>query len=347
MTQGLLSLRVMRWIAIAIVALCALACSGRRSWHDRCAHGTGAATPLSPGPRAIKTVFVIVMENKDWQDVRGHVGAPYLTKTLLPTTSFATRYSNSGLHPSEPNYLWIEGGTDYGVIDDDDPSRHHLPHRDHFVSLLEQSGISWKAYQEGIPGTGCPVRSEGLYAAKHNPFVFFDDVTDGNSPRSKRCIAHVRPLPELTVDLTADTVARYNFITPNLCNDMHNSSGCASSDMIANGDRWLAEWVPRIQHSRAYADGGAIFITWDESAEGDRPIGLIVVSPLAKGGGYSNAVPYSHSSLLRSIQEILGVGPLLCDAAHATSLRDLFRVPLMPESGTRPDNRTAGARRPL
>ena len=71
-------------------------------------------------------------------------------------------------------------------------------------------------------------------------------------------------------------------------------------------------------------DGGAIFITWDEADGNNQPIGLIALSPLAKGAGYSNAIPYSHSSTLRSLQEIFNVGPLLCDAARAESLADLF-----------------------
>lgn len=329
----------MRTCFLGVAVLLAFACSGRR---DPCTHTSGAAKPLLPGPGAIKTVFVIVMENKNWDDVQ-HANAPYLTGTLLPTASFATRYSNGGLHPSEPNYLWIEGGTHYGIFDDNDPSSHHLPHRDHLVSLLEQSGISWKAYEEGIDGSGCPIRSHGLYAAKHNPFVFFDDVTAANDPRSPRCIAHVRPLSELASDLSAGTVPRYNFITPDLCNDMHNSSGCQSGDSIANGDRWLAEWIPRIQQSRAYTDGGAIFLTWDESAEGNHPIGLIVLSPFGKGGGYSNAIAYSHSSLLRTLQEIFGVGPLLCDAANATPLTDLFRTFLTPGRETASSRRAIQA----
>jgi phospholipase C len=305
-----------------VFALLMSACP--RSARDGCAHGSGVLAPLSPGPRAIKTVFVVVMENKDWAAIQGSASAPYLNSTLLPEASFATRYSNHGLHPSEPNYLWLEGGTDYGIGDDDDPASHHLPNRDHLVSLLTQAGISWKAYQEGIDGTDCPLVSRGLYAAKHNPFVYFDDVTDGNDPRSATCIAHVRPLAELATDLATGTVARYNFITPDLCNDMHNDSGCATSDPILNGDRWLADWIPRIRQSNAYLQGGAIFITWDEGGPGDHPFGFIVLSPAAKGGGYSNALPYSHSSTLRTLQEIFAVGPLLCDAANATDLSALF-----------------------
>jgi phosphatidylinositol-3-phosphatase len=303
------------------------ACGGRPSTtprRDPCVHGSAKAEPLSTAPRAIKTVFMVVMENRSWSEIQGSKSAPYINQTLLTKASLATRYSNAAVHPSEPNYLWLEGGTDYGILDDGDPAQHHLANKDHLVSLLTQAGISWKSYQQGIDGSQCPVESRELYAAKHDPFVFFDDVTDGNNPRSANCIAHVRPLQELTADLQGGPVARYNFVIPDLCNDMHGFTGCPVADAIAAGDAWLSEWVPRIMQSQAYADGGAIFITWDEADGNDQPIGMIVLSPLAKGGGYSNAIPYSHSSTLRSLQEIFNVGPLLCDAARAESLGDLF-----------------------
>jgi hypothetical protein len=318
----------MTWRAIALGCTLLLTTCSRTPARvpDRCVHGNGDWAPLSPGPRSIETVFVILMENKNWAQIFGSASAPYLNGQMLPRASWANRYSNAGLHPSEPNYLWLEGGTTYGIRDNDDPSAHHLPNRDHFVSLLDGAGIPWRAYQEGIDGRECPLQSHDLYAAKHNPFVFFDDVTGGMDPRSERCIEHMRPLPELESDLEGGAVARYNFITPDLCNDMHNDKGCASQDMIRNGDAWLSEWIPRIERSAAYRDGGAIFLVWDESAEGDHPFGMIVLSPAAKGGGYSNEIPYTHSSLLRTLQEIFGVGPLLCDAANAEDLRDLFRT---------------------
>jgi hypothetical protein len=52
---------------------------------------------------------------------------------------------------------------------------------------------------------------------------------------------------------------------------------------------------------------------------------MIVVSPQARGGGYFNSIRYTHSSTLRTLQEIFGVSPLLGDAANATALSDLFR----------------------
>lgn len=315
-----------RTFASAALAVAAFACTRSRA-ADPCRHGGATVVPLNPGPRTIRTVFLIVMENKSWAQIANNPSAPYLNGGLLPSASYATGYFNPpGNHPSEPNYLWMEGGTSYGIQDDDDPAAHHLPHRDHFVSLLDQAGISWKTYQEGIDGKECPLKSRGRYAAKHNPFVFFDDVTSGNDPRSAPCISHVRPLQELAADLSGGSVARYNFITPDLCHDMHDSAGCGSPDEVKNGDLWLSQWVPRIFQSAAYAAGGLILITWDESEDGDHPIGLIALSSSAKGGGYTNAVPYTHSSLLRSLQEIFGVGPLLCEAAHATPLTDLFRT---------------------
>jgi hypothetical protein len=275
---------------------------------------------------ANQTVFLIVMENTDWSTIEGSASAPYINMSLLPIASYAREYYNPpGLHPSEPNYLWLEAGTNFGVKNDNDPSANHQSTNMHLVTLLDQAGVSWTSYQEGISGTECPLKRSGLYAPKHNPMVYFDDVTNTNDPQSAYCIAHVRPYAELATDLQNNTVARYNFITPDLCNDMHNSTGCANKDRVKNGDDWLAQEVPTILDSQAFKEGGVLIITWDEGQHGgDGPIGLIVLSPNAKGGGYSNTIHYTHSSTLRTVQEILGVTPLLGDAANATDLSDLF-----------------------
>jgi hypothetical protein len=273
-----------------------------------------------------KTVFLIMMENHNWSDIKNNPSAPYINNTLLPTASYAEQYFNPpGIHPSEPNYLWLEAGTNFGIFNDADPSANHQSTTAHLVTLLSNAHISWKSYQEAISGTDCPLTSAGLYAAKHNPMVFFDDVTNANNPNSSYCIAHVRPYTELAADLQHNTQARYNFITPNVCDDMHDT--CAPlNDSVQRGDSWLAQNIPMILNSQAYKNGGIIFITWDEGEGGDGPIGMIVLSPDAKGGGYSNTIHYTHSSTLRTLEEIFGVKPLLGDAANATDLRDLFKT---------------------
>ena len=68
-----------------------------------------------------------------------------------------------------------------------------------------------------------------------------------------------------------------------------------------------------------------IIITFDEGAGGsDGPIGMIVLSPFAKGGGYYNSIYYTHSATLRTLQKIFNVRPFLSDAANALDLGDLF-----------------------
>jgi len=199
----------------------------------------------------------------------------------------------------------------------------HQSTTNHLVTLLQHAGVSWKTYQEDISGAYVPLTATNGYAPKHNPFVYFDDVTGTNNTACAYGIAHIRPYAELVHDLTNGNVARYNFITPDLCDDMHDT--CAPvSNSIRQGDNWLASEVPKILASPAYQNNGALFITWDEGEGGDGPIGMLLLSPLAKGGGYCSTNHYTHSSLLRTLQEIFGVTPLLGDAANAPSLTDLF-----------------------
>ncbi len=266
------------------------------------------------------------MENRDWGEILGSDSAPYINNTLLPQASYTDQYFNpSQIHPSLPNYLWLEAGDNFGIFDDNNPDANHQPTTDHLVSYLESAGISWKTYQEGISGEDCPLVEDGLYAPKHNPFVYFDDITDGLDPQSPHCIAVVRPYGELAEDLASGNVPQYVFITPDQCHDMHDFFGCETDDPIVNGDLWLSREVPNILASDAYNNNGALFITWDEgTGTSDGPIGMIVLSPLAVGGGYHDAVPYTHSSFLRTAEEVFNVGPLLRDAANANSLSDLF-----------------------
>jgi phospholipase C len=265
------------------------------------------------------------MENHNWSQIAGNPSAPFINHNLLPMSSYARAYYNPpGLHPSEPNYLWLEAGTNFGVVDDGSPASNRQSSSLHLVTLLQHANISWKTYQEDISGATCPLETSGRYAVKHNPMAFFDDITGGNNPQSSYCIAHERPYSEFTADLLNNAVAHYNFITPDICNDMHDS--CAPSyNSVAQGDSWLAQQIPLILASRAYREGGVILITWDEGEGGDGPIGMIALSPYARGSGYSNTIHYTHSSTLRTVEELFGVSPLLGDAANAPDLRDLFR----------------------
>ncbi|MGI8821077.1 MAG: alkaline phosphatase family protein [Chthoniobacterales bacterium] len=270
-------------------------------------------------------VFIILMENHNWSTIRGSASAPYINNTLLPIASSCDQYYNPpGIHPSEPNYLWLEAGTNFGILNDNPPSSNHQSTTNHFVTRLRNAGISWKTYQEDMPVGTCPTTNTPPYYVKHNPFAFFDDVV------SSGCTAVMRPLTELPADLANGTVAQYNFITPNICNDMHDS--CApTSNPIRQGDNWLAANLPAILSSSAYQNNGLILITWDEgTGSSDGPIGMIALSPLAKGGGYRSTLHYTHSSTLRTFQKIFGVTPFLGAASTALDLSDLFLPGAIP-----------------
>lgn len=276
---------------------------------------------------ANSTVFMIVMENHNWSSIKGSASAPYINNTLLPIASYCDQYYNPpAIHPSLPNYLWLEAGTGFGITNDSPPSVNHQSTTNHFVTHLKNAGVSWKTYQENITGATCPTTDSPPYYVKHNPFAYFDDVT------ASGCTTVMRPFTELATDLANQTVAHYNFLTPNICNDMHDS--CApTNNSILQGDNWLAANVPAILNSAAYQNNGLLIITWDEGASSsDGPIGMIVLSPLAKGGGYHNALHYTHSSTLRTLQKIFNDAPSLGGAATALDLSDLFLPGAIPNA---------------
>ena len=301
----------------------------------------------------VKTVWVILMENHNWTgnnsgavfsapDIKGSPLAPYANGQLLNTSAHAEQYYNPpGNHPSQPNYLWLEAGTNFGVLADTQPGQPQITTHQHLVRLLEDAGISWMAYAE--PDFGSPVFDTcpldfTYFDVEHLAFTYFSDVNHGLSKRSVECIKHVRPFYQLATDLANQTSAQYNFIMPNLCHDGHERiSPCdaqESKDNTLRGDTWLKQNVPLILNSAVYQKGGALFIIWDEAEDNgpysDGPIGMFLLSPFARGGGktaYSNNIHYDHSSTLKTLQEIFQVSPLLGGAAEPATndLGDLFQ----------------------
>jgi phosphatidylinositol-3-phosphatase len=344
----------------------------------------------------VKRVFVIAMENHNWtqpssqtspQQIFQNPAAPFLNSLVNGTSgissqvAFANAYINAavGDHPSEPNYIWAEAGTNFGVNNDDDPYHSDCTPdtvqstTQHLTGFLNIARKSWKSYQEDtdVDPTNTPLPASSWtvplfshsgvftppgvnaynysnqfnYAAKHNPMVFFTDTNGGcNTSTSNPLRLNYAPLQQLALDLANNTVADYNWITPDQFNDQHtaltNGYGqfphSSDSANIAQGDNFLARIVPLIMASDAYKDHGLIVLWWDESEGGDdasRTMPFIVISrdvkKNVKGIPFSDTIQYSHSSFLRTMQEIFQVDPehhfnFLGGAATATDLSDLF-----------------------
>ncbi len=271
------------------------------------------------------------MENSDWSSIQGNSSAPYINSLLTsPHASYCAQYFNApNLHPSEPNYVWLEAATNTFpdvtfTQDDSQITSANTTSAQHLATLMTAANVTWREYAEGVDGTSCPLSDSagsGDFYIRHIPYVFFQDVV-GNppSPTNQTCIQHIRPYTELQGDLTNNKVAQYNFITPNGMDDGHDSD-------VATQDGWLKQQVPMIMASQAYTDVGVIFITWDEcncpNSPPDTPIGMIAVSPFAKGNTASTKM-VDHSSLVRTTEEIFGLMPYLNNAANASDLSDLF-----------------------
>ena len=301
---------------------------------------TKKLTKKNPPLSQINHVFVVLEENHDWQTIYNNSSAPFINKTLLTQGAYASNYHNiptnmGELHPSELNYIFLEAGMvtfpDYTFTTDNDPSaKNSTSSINHFVTLLEKNGYTWKSYQEGISGNDCPIITDNNYAPKHNPFLYFQNVS-GNPPSTANlyCKEHIRPIAELDQDIKTGNLPNYVFITPNLEHDMHNGT-------IAQADTWLSQIVPTITNSSRFKKDGALFITWDEGTEensndkqtgGNNPIGMIMLSPFIKKG-YTNTIEYSHASFLKTIEEIFHTSPLLglTNDPKTKSLSDFFII---------------------
>lgn len=295
------------------------------------AASTESATCRAIAPQAVAsspawqgTVFTIVMENRSQGEILGNKAAPFIN-ALASQNAVAAGYTDSLIHPSEPNYIWMVAGQNFGIRDDNAPKDHHLDTHSHIADQLEMQQVSWKAYMESM-GAPCGMSSSYPYEPKHDPFVYFDDINgwDGSKFQpSPRCNEHVVDYAELDRDLAAGTLPRYVFITPNMINDMHDGS-------VAQGDAWLAHEVPKILGSDAFNRGGVLFLTWDEGSKNSDDPPMIVISPHARRGMVSQT-PFTASSYVKTVQKLLGLEMLPCDPTNSDPAMDeLFDVALDP-----------------
>jgi hypothetical protein len=258
-----------------------------------CGHKTAGA------PTRYDHVVWIVMENKTYSDVLGGSSAPFL-HSLASACGEATNF-HAETHPSLPNYIAMTSGSTHGVQDDSPPSSHPLKG----PSIFSQLGSHWRALQESMPKP-CDRGTTLLYAPKHNPAAYYTGL-------AKSCGRQ-----DVSLGRTPDLSARFTFITPNLCHDMHNCG-------VSTGDRYLAKLVPQIVNSKQYRAGHtALFITWDEDDGGrSNLIPTLVIAPTTNPGTKS-AKRFTHYSLLRTTEELLGLKQKLGGAAKAPSMRAAF-----------------------
>jgi hypothetical protein len=269
---------------------------------------TVCGTRAMPPPRWEHVVW-IWFENHGYGQIVGSHDAPFMNRTLARTCGLATNY-RALAHPSLPNYIAATSGLSGDALapfSGDCNARGAC--RISAPSLFEQVG-SWGAYAESMRKP-CTHFFTGLYAASHNPAVYYDALSD--------CALRAVNLHALPVDLAGDSLASFVFITPNMCHSMHNCS-------VRSGDAWLRRILRVLIASRAYGRGTmAIAITFDESDSGDNHVATFIVSPSTVPGTRAGE-SFTHYSLLRTTEEMLGLDPPLGRARGAHSMRTAFNL---------------------
>ena len=266
-------------------------------------------------------IVVIMLENKAYTEVIGRPEAPYINalarRAAVPDAMYGTA------HPSLPNYIALIGGDTRGVTANCTGCR---VGGQNLVDQFERAGISWKAYMQGMPrrcyhgayagryppdhgglvDPSAPSQPDGdvrglgrRYAKKHNPFMYFDDIS-----RNPRRCSHVVQYKELRADLKANRLPTFAFISPDLCNDMQDC-------VVRAGDMFLSHLVPKLLPQ--VGPQGFLVITFDEGrtnagccggqASGGR-IPTLVLGPTVLSGAAGTA-PYTHYSILRTIEGAL------------------------------------------
>jgi phosphatidylinositol-3-phosphatase len=250
---------------------------------------TGTRTARVPD---LAHIVVIMMENKECSQVVRSKDAPYLNRLGRKYSVLRDLYATQ--HPSFPNYLALTSGSTLGATR---TCATCLYRERNLTDQLDAAHVSWKAYMDGMPSTCYRASRAGNYAKRHNPFLFYTDIIDN----PQRC-ANVVPLTQLQHDIKAGMLPRFVWITPNLCNDMHDCG-------VAAGDAFLARTVPALL--TAVGPRGAIIITWDEGTtkrgccEG-RARGGNIPTFVVGGAVRPHAAPISvfdSYSILRTIED--------------------------------------------
>ena len=331
--------------------------------------GAFGAAPAAGAPPPIRHVFVIVLENKGFSETFGaNSQAPYLSNTLTAQGQLIANYYGVA-HLSLPNYIAMVSGQAPNPITQSDCQFYMdmvpgtigadgqafgqgcvYPSPVKTVAdQLRAKGLTWRGYLEDMgnsatepktcrhPALNSQDKTQSAkvgdqYAARHNPFVYFHSIIDDTA----NCNANVVPLDRLPGDLAStQSTPNYSFITPNLCDDGHDSP-CVDGRPggLVSSDAFLRTWVPRILASPAFRQDGLLLVTFDEAETGDATaccdeqpgpntpnpgattagpgggkIGAVALSPWVRPGSI-NAHPYNHYGFLRSVEDIFGLSHL-------------------------------------
>lgn len=257
------------------------------------AHATPRRHSVAPAVRGIaevRRVMVVVLENTD---AARALEQPFLAE--IGSRGALLRNYHALAHPSQPNYIAMVAGSDYGIANDD-PVVIDVAH---LGDLLEEHGLNWKVYAEDYPGGCFTGKSHGNYVRRHVPFLSFANVL--NDPA--RCGESIVDATRLDADVAANALPAFSLYVPNLKNDGHDTG-------VPVADSWLrARFGPLLDNDR-FMSGTLLVVTFDEGSTNGPNIVYFALYGAGVDPGSSTADYYDHYSLLRTVEEIFHVGTL-------------------------------------
>jgi len=283
-----------------------------------------SATPTSTlPPAALPHVLVVMEENQGYEATQTNCGAANAYFCQLASQYASVVPWFGATHPSLPNYLAVTSGSVQGCYSDGCSGPYPA---DNLGYQLTQAAIPWRAYMESMPSPCYPGSSSGNYAKKHDPFLYYQDISG-----SSLCASQVVPYPGaagLVAALDGPTAPDFVWITPNLQNDLHDGT-------VAQGNAWLqANLAPVLSSAWFQNFKSTVIVTEDENDvaagggccgdAGGGQIPMLVISRTARGRGMVSLTGDQYGTL-RSIEETFGLPPLGAAANPANGdLQTLF-----------------------
>ncbi len=311
-----------------------------------------APQTLAPPASTVGTldhVFMVYMENKGYNDIVGSPNAPFLN-SLINNFGFADNYY-ALTHGSLPNYYPIVGGTGFNItynckdacITSTDPT---------LVSNIDAAGLTWRSYAQGLVAGADPLVSSGEYAVDETPFPAFQSIAGDPAYAA----AHILPIEQMAIDLESTATAP-NFAwfaaDENSAGEGPTTFPVGTLKFVLNQldprhqynvpalDAYLQEYVPVITNSNVWQDPtqkSVVVVTFDEDNnnlslgfgnEGNHVVTVVIPSPgaIAAGmlsGNVIDATHYDHYSLLRTIEEALGLPSLTNNDKYAVPMNGFW-----------------------
>jgi hypothetical protein len=315
----------------------------------------GALAPRSAqaasadGVPAFGHVFLIVGENASISEITPQ-HAPYITGTLIPRAAWLTNYfaltdGSLGDYAAmvSGQFVRCESNDDFSFTNGDVPGQHACHQNvDNLFHQLDARGISWQEWTESATNP-CDMFDHGstwarnLFSAHHSPALYFDDIQAHHSSEdvvpSLLCRRKVLPaggsgpddMSSFEAALQTGSVARFNMVIPNDCENGHDR--CGTRDSVHQFDDFVAREVPKIQASPAFGTDGLIIVVWDEGADPPRDplhVGAALIGPHVTPRTVGRRL--THYSLLRTLEDGFEISRHLAHAARAGAITGIWRA---------------------